>query len=268
MDKEKNITLKNIMIDTTIDGWQNILSGKIISDLFPFSIITSEKRFLGKTSTLVNLAATMFPMLSPNEITVIMTKDKKSLEEFKKKLVERIESVVFTTSAEKFFPRKYRFVTQGENFRGSCVKNVIIDDADLMDEKALYDLIINLPINAKGKIILSGASSKKGKSIWNFIVNNPTYITYELVQKIKEEIPEGKKDFLRENVSKNEDFEDICQKILNDLLKEQEEKKRMKESEVKFYLKHPNEAVIKNARECDNFAKIINNLLTPWFFLR
>lgn len=251
MDKEKFMALKNVMVDTTIDGWQNILSGKIINDLFPFSVITSEKRLSGKTSVLINLAARMFPILSPNEITVIMTKDKRSLEEFKKKLIERIESVIVTTSAEKFFPCKYRFVTQGENFRGHHVKNVIIDDADLMDEKALYDLIINLPINEKGKIILSGASSKKGKSIWNFIVNNPTYRTYELVR-------EAEKNSPKKNI---DDLKDIYQEILDNILKERKEKKYMEEP-----LKRQRQTANRNVREYDDFAVI--NLLNSWFFLR
>nr|DAK26688.1 MAG TPA: Heat resistant RNA dependent ATPase helicase, ribosome biogenesis, atp [Caudoviricetes sp.] len=258
MDKEKNMALKNVMVDTTINGWQNILSSKIISDLFPFSVITSEERLSGKTSVLINLAARIFPTLSPNEITVIMTKDRRSLEGFKKILIERIESVIPTISAEKFFPCKYRFVTHGENLRGCYVKNVIIDDADLMDEKALYDLIINLPINEKGKIILSGASSKKGKSIWNFIINNPTYRTYKLVREVEKDSP-------KTNIDKNKEFEDISQKVIEKMLKDWEQKRRMKESETDF-LRQLEKTETKNTKEYNGFAII--DLLDHWFFLR
>ena len=188
--------------------WQNSLADQIIKKSEKVTVVSSKERKVGKTTFLVKLMSKLM-YLSKKKILVVSANSMK----------ERIIRANYYVDPVLYLD-KFIFASTENQMRGLDVEYVLVDDADLIKDETLFYL---LGINAR-KIFCGLDSKKKScKTVWQYILNNPRFLTYKIFK--TEKIPDRKINADRIDIHKEKESnsEDRIKNILDELVKTAQE---------------------------------------------
>lgn len=210
--------------------WQNSLADRVIKKDENVIAVSSEERCVGKTTFLIKLMSKLM-YLSKKKILVV------SANSIKEKII-RMNSYIDPI----LYLDNFIFASTEDQIRGLDVDYVIVDDADLIKDETLFYL---LGINAR-KIFCGLDSKKKSrKTVWQYILNNPRFITYKIFK--TEKIPDRKINADRIDIHKEKESnsEDHIESILNKLIEEEKKKRIQEAANMEKNKKNDNEELLK-----------------------